>query len=49
MAAGIDRVACMTPAIIMALAFVAWLSWEFITAPYGYQDHDGFHLGEPEE
>jgi hypothetical protein len=30
--------------VIAALGFMVWLFW---TAPTGYQDADGFHLGEP--
>lgn len=39
----------MTAAIaILAIACIAGLSFEFLTAPVGYEDADGFHFGEPE-
>lgn len=45
----------MTALIIGATicAFVptalAIMWWCVVTAPFGYQDRDGFHLGEPDE
>lgn len=32
----------------LAILLVLWLAWfarEFITAPMGYEDKDGFHYG----
>ena len=29
-----------------ALAWLFWLAWK---APLGWEDSDGFHLGEPDE
>jgi hypothetical protein len=38
----------MTAALlILAIACVAGLAFEFLAAPVGYQDHHGFHCGEP--
>jgi hypothetical protein len=37
------------PAILIAAAFIGWLGWMFYTAPMGFEDNDGFHLGELDE
>lgn len=33
---------------IIAIVCVAALAFEFLTAPFCYEDHHGFHYGEPE-
>ncbi len=45
----------MTPLIIggiitaLTLAALGLMVWTIWTAPMGWQDSDGFHLGEPDE
>jgi hypothetical protein len=38
----------MIPTLIIAGISVLHLIREFITAPEGYEDSDGFHLGRPD-
>lgn len=34
-------------ALVLTMLAVMW--WCVVTAPFGYQDSDGFHIGEPDE
>lgn len=40
----------MIPGLVIAgiaLVVLGWLVWLFWTAPEGWEDEDGFHLGKP--
>ena len=38
-----------TVIILSVIGAMAWMGWLFWTAPQGYEDSTGFHLGEPDE
>jgi threonine/homoserine/homoserine lactone efflux protein len=33
--------------VIASIAYLAWIAWMCRNAPYGWQDSEGWHAGEP--
>ncbi len=39
----------MSALIAAYLTVLLWVGWQFVIAPYGYEDARGFHYGTPGE
>ncbi len=37
----------MSALIAAYLTVLLWVGWQFVTAPYGWQDERGWHAGFP--